>query len=131
MLRRVISLTIVCAGLLLAGATTLACTPNVPLEDCCPSGPRGPCRAPGGFVAQDSVVCCAAGIAIPSAAASISLPSDRTARPGTGDPPAAIDSFVSDAATGWSRSASTVGGEVRAYRPSGSVLYLSTGRLRL
>ena len=131
MLRRIISLAPVCAGLLLAAAPTLACPPNAPLKDCCPSGPGGPCQAPAGLAAQAAVVCCEGGLATPAAAASMPLPNDRDARPTTGNPPAANDSFVFDAAAGWRRSASTAGGEVLAYRRSGSLLYLSTGRLRL
>ena len=131
MLRRIISLAIVCAGLLVAGAPAFACTPEVPLTDCCPSGPGGPCRAPNGFAIRNSVACCAAGIVTPAAAASMSLPTDRAVRRSTGNPPAAIDSFVLAGATGWRQFAPSFDGQDRAYRPSGSVLYLSTGRLRL
>lgn len=128
MLRRVISLTIVLTGLLLAGGPPWACAA---VSDCCPSGPGGPCKAPDGLATQTAVGCCAAGTAMPAIAASMSLPSERAVRQNAGTPPAAIDSVVLDRTTGWRRSASSIGGEVRAYRVSGSVLYLSTGRLRL
>ena len=131
MLRRIIPLAIVGVSLLMAGAPTSACTPNVPLVDCCPSSPGGPCRAPAELAARSVVVCCAGGLATLAGATSMSLPSYRDARSATGNPPAAIDSFVFDAVAEWRRSASTADGEVLAYRPSGSVLYLSTGRLRL
>ena len=131
MLRRIISLAILGVGLLLAGTPAVACTLNRPLEDCCPSGPDGPCRAPGGFTSQAQVACCAGRIATPAGTASISLPSDRETRPATNNPPAAVGAAFFETATGWRRSAAPVGDETPAYRPSGSVLYLSTGRLRL
>ena len=132
MLRRIISLAIVCAGLLLAGLPAVACRPNVPLEDCCPSGPGGPCRAPGGFTSQAQVVCCAGGIITPAATASLSLLHDRDNPHSTAsNPPAALVAVSFNTAISWRASAAPVGDEAPAYRPSGSVLYLSTGRLRL
>lgn len=131
MLRRVISLAIVCAGLLLAGAPTFACTPNVPLNDCCPTGPGGPCRAPGGVVTQAVVACCAAGTTASATTASMAPLSDSASRPGSANPLPAAGAPSFDAAIVWTRTDLTLADHDRAYRPSGSALYLSTGRLRL
>ena len=132
MLRRIISLAVVCVGLLLAGSPAAACASNVPLKDCCPSEPGGSCReAADQLATPGQAACCAAGTTTPVATASLSLPSDLEKHPAGGNVPAAIDSSLPHATTGWRSPASTVGWEATSYSRSGSVLYLSTGRLRL
>ena len=131
MLRRIISLAIVWVGLLLAASQAVACAPSVPLEDCCPSGPGGPCHALGGLTSTAQAVCCAGGVATPAATASRALRSDRETHSATGNPAAAVVAVIFETTTGWRRFATSVGNGALAYHPSGSALYLSTGRLRL
>ena len=132
MLRRIISFAIVCASLLLAGSPAVACASNMPLKDCCPWSPGGPCGgAPGSFASDAQAACCAAGITLPTSSASSSLRSGPENYPAHGDPLPAIDSFILAAAIVSRQRPSTVGWEITSYSRSGSALYLSTGRLRL
>jgi hypothetical protein len=133
MLRRLLNLSILFASLLFAGVPAMACADGLPMHGCCPSAPAVPCHggtpnAPQGM--PTDLACCASGLwntsAITTAAASpqIEKHAERA------DPPPAITVFslptIADA-----RSSSLLRLSALSRTPSYSMLYLSTGRLRL
>ncbi len=132
MLHRVLSLSILGVGLLFESLPAVACARDTPIEDCCPLGPGQPCRGQGPAIAIANPahgVCCVSGERVTSDLTA-SAPS-RTAEKYQlrGNPPALATSLaLVDRHT---MSAAPVAADIRPFDPSGSSLYLSTGRLRL
>lgn len=133
MLRRILSLSFLYAGIVVAGVPVVACAHAVPMQHCCPSAPHEPCRggtpdAPHGIPAD--LACCTSGMPNATAtAATVVLPEiEKHAQ--RIDPPTAISAYSSPALAG-ARSHFAVQPAIVFRLPSYSTLYLSTGRLRL
>jgi hypothetical protein len=133
MLRRLLSLSILCASVMFAGSPALVCAQPMPAQHCCPSAPGAPCpdqfpHAPQGLPTK--LACCAAGVADTTAvtASAVILKIEKHAE-GAG-PPAAISSYlvpiIADLRWPASRQIALASRSI-----SYSGLYLSTGRLRL
>jgi hypothetical protein len=132
MLRRLISLSLLYATIVVAGVPAVACTQAMPMQHCCPSAPGEPCRgAPEAPQALPTELgCCASGT--PSATtiiATAGLPKIETHAQRI-DPPTAITVYSSLTIAG-ERAHSSVRLDLVFRLPSYSGLYLSTGRLRL
>jgi hypothetical protein len=132
MLRRIFSLTIVLASLLLSGLPAVACAECAPTRDCCPSEPLAPCGieasvAPPSYGVQP----CGASSAVASASfAAVESSSAFHKHLKRSDVPAIlISAAISPAYVAPSRS--TAIPSTSSFRPSYASLYLSTGRLRL
>jgi len=132
MLRRILSLSILCTSLLFAGVQAEACVNDAPKHDCCPGRPSVPCHESGSS-AVDSIVaqtCCVTGISVSSLAATAEPSRELHKKPQRVDPPAIL---VSIGATAGARIQSSrfESNNARSFHPLLSSLYLSTGRLRL
>src|ERR1019366_9682539 len=132
MLRRILSLSILCTSLLFAGVQAEACVNDVPKHDCCPSGPSVPCHD-SGSTAVESVpaqTCCVSGVSVSSLIATAEPSRELHKQPQRVDPPALLASFAPAASTRFKSSRSEYN-DARSFTPLLSSLYLSTGRLRL
>ena len=131
MLHRVLSLSILGVGLLFAGLPAVACARDTPIENCCPLGPGQPCRGQGPGIAIANPthdVCCVSGERASGLTAS--APSQTAGKHQLrGNPPALTTSLA--VVNRHAMSAAAVAADIRNFDPSGSSLYLSTGRLRL
>lgn len=129
-MRRVIGLSILLVGLLFAGLPAVVCAQGVPQGDCCPQGPGKPCRDIELIAAIEAhtTTCCttsreralADGVATPSIRAKAQAPADPLLLAGLALP---MNPVVS--------SSGILHTSLVSFIPSGSALYLSTGRLRL
>jgi len=132
MLRRILSLSTLCASLLFAGVQAKACVNDVPKHDCCPSAPSVPCRDFGSTALESVPVqtCCVTGVSVSSLAVSAEPSRELHKKLHRVDPPAIL---VSIGATAGARFQSSrfESSDARSFHPLLSSLYLSTGRLRL
>jgi hypothetical protein len=133
MLRRIFSLTIVLASLLLSGLPAVACAECAPTRDCCPSEPLAPCGieasvAPPSYGIQP----CGASSAVTSAAfAAVESSNEFHKHLKRSDVPAILISAAISPTSYVAPSRSTAISSTSSFRPSYVSLYLSTGRLRL
>src|SRR5450755_2867183 len=132
MLRRILSLSILCTSLLFAGVQAVACADDVSTHDCCPGGPHVPCHDSGSTVIESAPVqtCCVSGVSVSALIATAEPTRDLRKQPQRVDPPVLLTSFAAAASARFENSRS---GYNRAcsFSPLLSSLYLSTGRLRL
>jgi hypothetical protein len=132
MLRRILSLSVLYASVLLAGVPALSCADSVPMHDCCPPQSGRACQdgESGAPKAMTRIVaCCAAGAQSTTVIVS-AVPLSKIEKQQTPAPPALVVSLALHAAA-YSPPHSKLGIGLTAYFPSFSSLYLSTGRLRL
>jgi hypothetical protein len=130
MIRRIVSQTFLLASLLFAGVPALACAQCVPIHDCCPTGQLASCNVDGSAVGSSGVAqhCGTAGSAVFAADESSNDFNRHLKRSDVPTlliaPPIAQASRVASIRL----SASSV---ASSFTPSYTLLYLSTGRLRL
>jgi len=133
MLRRIFSLTILLGSLLLVGLLVIVCADCVPTNECCLKKPPASCKMDGAAPASSDFVQlgCNAGVAGSIASVSDDAANDYHSHPKR--------IYVPDLQTGPSISRAARVGSHRAivksspstFGPSSTLLYLSTGRLRL
>jgi len=131
MIRRIVSQTFLLAVLLFAGLQAFACAQCVPVHDCCPTGQLASCSLDGSTLGSSSGVaqqCGTAGSAVFAADESSNDFNKHLKRSDVPTPlvPPAIAQVSHVASIGLS--ANSV---ASSFTPSYTLLYLSTGRLRL
>jgi hypothetical protein len=133
MVRRLVSVAIVLATLLFAGAPAFACAAPAASQDCCPNGPSAPCRLDTSSLAPSDLAqpCCIAGIAGSVAIAADDASADALKFLKHSDIPvvAAASSIWPSAYVTAAKYASI--SAMSPFSPPSTLLYLSTGRLRL
>jgi hypothetical protein len=133
MLRRTFSLMFLLASLFFAGLPAFACADRVPTHDCCPNTPLASCSIEGSAAAPSNGVqpCCALSPA-PSSAFSVNGSSNEFHKHlKRSDAPAILTSPAISPAAHVATSLSAAISAMSSFSPSYTLLYLSTGRLRL
>ena len=132
MLHRITTIWLLCAGLALAGVPALVCCAASAPPDCCRQGPQTPAQdnhiSTLGFAQAET--CCAAGATQTATIAASSATPDIRKHSQHPDALALIATFVLWASA-YSAPPPKVGFKTAIYLPSYSMLYLSSGRLRL
>jgi hypothetical protein len=130
MIRRIVSQTFLLAVLLFAGLPAFACAQCVPVHDCCPTGQLASCSLDGSTLGPSGVAqqCGTAGPAVFAADESSNDFNRHLKRSDVPTPlvPPAIAQVSHVASIGLSANSVT-----SSFTPSNTLLYLSTGRLRL
>ncbi len=133
MLRRIFSLTILLGSLLLAGLPAIACADCVPTHECCPKGAPASCKMDGAApVSSDFVqLGCNAGVAGSIASVSDDAANDFHSHLKRIDVPDLQTGPSISRAARVESYRSIVKSSPSTFGPSSTLLYLSTGRLRL
>jgi len=133
MLRRIFSLTILLTSLFFAGLPAFAFAECVPTPDCCPNGSLAPCSNEGSAAAPANGVhsCCAISPAPSAAFAADASSSDFHKHLKRSHWPAALPFPAILPANHVASTRSTAISATSSFSPSYTLLYLSTGRLRL
>jgi hypothetical protein len=133
MLRRIFSLTILVTSLFCAGWPAFAYAECVPTRDCCPNGPLAACSIEGSAAAPSNDVrpCCAISPAAPAALAADASSNDFHKHLKRSDVPAIQASPAISPTAYVALSRSNGISATSSFSPSYTLLYLSTGRLRL
>jgi hypothetical protein len=133
MLRRIFSLTILVTSLFCAGWPVFAYAECVPTNDCCPNGPLAPCSIEGSVAAPSNDVqpCCAVSPTVPAALSADASSNDFHKHLKRSDVPV-IQTSPAISPTAYVALSRPNGiSAASSFSPSYTLLYLSTGRLRL
>lgn len=133
MLRRILSLSILCTSLLFAGVQAEACVSDVPAHDCCPGGPHEPCHESGATGVELAAVqiCCVSGVSASSQISTAEPSRELRKQPQRVDPPALPVAIAGAASAHFDGVRSADVPTAPSFDRHLSLLYLSTGRLRL
>lgn len=130
MIRRIVSLTLLLASLLLAGLPAIACAECVPTHGCCPTGQLASCSVDGS-IAGSSGIAQQCGTVSSGVFATDESSNDFNRHLKRSDLPTLL---VAPAIAQASQVASirvSANSVASSFTPSYTLLYLSTGRLRL
>ena len=131
MIRRIVSQTFLLAVLLFAGLQAFACAQCVPVHDCCPTGQLASCSLDGSTLGSSSGVAQQCGTAGSAVFAADESSNDFNKHLKRSDVPTPL---VTPAIAQVSHVASiglSANSVASSFTPSYTLLYLSTGRLRL
>jgi hypothetical protein len=130
MIRRIISRTFLLASLLFAGVPALACAECVPIQECCPTGQPASCNVDRSTAGSSDVArqCSTAGSAVIAADESSNDFNKHLKRSDVPTPLTAAAAAQAPHVVSIRLSANSV---TSSFTPSHTLLYLSTGRLRL
>jgi hypothetical protein len=133
MLRRIFNLTILVTSLFFAGWPAFAYAECVPAQDCCPNGPLALCSIEGSAAAPSNDVqpCCAVSPTAPAALAADASSNDFHKHLKRSDVPVMQASPAISPTAYVALSRSNGISATSSFSPSYTLLYLSTGRLRL
>ena len=132
MLRHVIALSILLLSLLAAGVPARACGEVMPTRDCCPNGPNSPCGSEQSRITEANRpgFCCAAGGTVTTTTAIATSSKELRKAWHRADPPTLLI-LATTLTTAYVQSPSVDDFSLVSRPFSDSMLYLSTGRLRL
>jgi hypothetical protein len=133
MIRRIVSLTFLLASLLFAGLPAFACAESTPHRDCCPNGPLAPCGVDGSVSTPADLVqqCCTAGTAGSVSFAVDESSNDFNKHLKRSDAPTLLIAPTIAQASQVASIRLSANSVASSFTPSYTLLYLSTGRLRL
>jgi hypothetical protein len=131
--RRIFGLTILLASLLFAGLPAFACAECVPTQDCCPTGPPASCSVDGSTSGLSSFAqqCGTAGAAGSTVFAADESSNDFNKHLKRSDVPTLLPGPTIAQASHAGSIRLGANFSTSSFTPTYTLLYLSTGRLRL